>query len=101
MQSLSQLFVTQAVYDAFVSTTNQRLTDLETVNDNTLYLDPNTGQVSKANISGASITFTPVNLNSYQILTKYKISDDPEETVVYNLEQWLGSCSWFNWFRRN
>lgn len=82
-------FVTQIDYNEFVSTTNQRLTDLETVNDNTLYLDPNTGQVSKATISGESITFTPVNLNSYQILTKYKISDDPEETVVFNLEQWL------------
>jgi hypothetical protein len=89
LTTLEPTFVTKAVYDAFTATTEQRLTDLETINDNTLYMDPNTGKVSKAVISEESINFIPVNMESYQILTKYKVSDDPEETTVYTLEEWL------------
>ena len=89
LETLQETFVAKAIYDQYISDTNARLNDLEVIDENQLYINPNTGEVSKRVVVGESISFIPTNINSYQIETKYKISDDPEETVLYNLEDWL------------
>jgi hypothetical protein len=89
LDTLNEAFVSKAVYDQYVALTNQRLEDLESIEDNRLFIDTNTGEVSKKIVGENSISYEPVNIESYQIQTKYKISDDEEETEVYNLEDWL------------
>jgi len=76
-------FATSTNFDAYKSATDSRLDDLETYNAEILYIDTNTGEVKK-DIDGVKTT---IDINSVQIQTKYKISDDPQETVVYNLEE--------------
>jgi len=80
--TLDATFVAKTVYNQYVADTDQRLDDLETIDDNTLYLNPNTGEVS-IKVAG---NFESADISSYQIMTKYKIDDDPQQTVVYNLE---------------
>jgi len=89
LETLNQTFVSKLLYDDYVSLTNQRINDLESIDDKTLYIDTNTGQVSRKINNENSIVFEPVSIESYQIKTKYKITDDEEETEVYDLEDWL------------
>lgn len=89
LETLQETFVAKTIYNQYVDATDQRLSDLETIDENLLYINSNTGEVSRRIVNGETISFESTNINSYQIETKYKISDDPQETVVYNLEDWL------------
>lgn len=86
LETLNSTFVSKVVYDQYIALTDQRLDDLEVVDENSLFINPSTGEVSKK--TGIS-TFEAVDIKSFQVQTKYKVSDLPGETEVYNLEDWL------------
>lgn len=93
LETLQNTFVTRDENVEVIMNIENRLTNLEEIQESSLYLkifeDENTNLVSQVVKIGESNEFIPIEIDSLQIKTKYKKTDDPHETELFNLEEWL------------